>query len=49
MDWQAYIHRDPGILVGKPVVRGTRLGIAFILDLFAGDGQNRWCWKRIQT
>ncbi|HEX8363116.1 MAG TPA: DUF433 domain-containing protein [Longimicrobium sp.] len=25
MNWREYIHSDPGILAGKPVVRGTRL------------------------
>ncbi len=28
---------DPNILVGKPVVRGTRLSVAFLLGLMA-DG-----------
>lgn len=35
MDWQDFIHSDPEILVGKPVVKGTRLAIDFILGLFA--------------
>ena len=35
MDWREYIHSDPRILVGKPVVKGTRLSVAFILGLFA--------------
>jgi uncharacterized protein (DUF433 family) len=35
MDWQAYIHSDPDILVGKRVVRGTRLSVEFLLGLFA--------------
>ena len=35
MDWRGYIHSDPGILVGKPVVKGTRLSVEFILGLFA--------------
>jgi uncharacterized protein (DUF433 family) len=35
-DWRPYIHSDPDILYGKPVVRGTRLAVAFLLDLFAG-------------
>lgn len=35
MDWHKYIHSDPGILGGKPVVRGTRLSVEFILGLFA--------------
>ena len=35
MDWRAYIHADPEILLGKPIVRGTRLAVEFILRLFA--------------
>lgn len=35
MNWQPYIHSDPNILVGKPVVKGTRLAVDFILSLFA--------------
>ncbi|MBI3189095.1 MAG: DUF433 domain-containing protein [Ignavibacteriales bacterium] len=35
MNWNQYIHSDPGILLGKPVVKGTRLSVDFILRLFA--------------
>jgi uncharacterized protein (DUF433 family) len=35
IDWREFVHSDPEILVGKPVVRGTRLSIEFILGLFA--------------
>ncbi len=35
MDWREYIHADPEILLGKPVVKGTRLAVEFILRLFA--------------
>lgn len=35
MNWRSYIHSDPDVLLGKPVVRGTRLSIDFILGLFA--------------
>ena len=35
MDWRQYIHADPAILVGKPVIKGTRIGVGFLLDLFA--------------
>ena len=35
MDWQDRITIDPEILVGKPVIRGTRLAVEFILDLLA--------------
>ena len=37
MDWRVYIHTDPAVLRGKPVVRGTRLAVDFLLDLLA-DG-----------
>jgi uncharacterized protein (DUF433 family) len=34
-DWRERISADPAVLVGKPVVRGTRLAVEFILDLVA--------------
>jgi uncharacterized protein (DUF433 family) len=35
MNKQDRIVIDPGILVGKPVVKGTRLAVEFIIDLLA--------------
>lgn len=35
MDWQDRITLNPNILVGKPVIKGTRLAVEFIIDLFA--------------
>lgn len=35
MDWREHIVIDPNILVGKPVVKGTRLAVEFIIDLLA--------------
>ena len=35
MSWQERIVTDPDILVGKPVVRGTRLAVEFIIDRLA--------------
>ncbi len=35
MDWHDYITVDPAVLVGKPVIRGTRLAVEFILNLIA--------------
>ena len=35
MDWQSYIHSDPEVLLGKPVVKGTRLSVEFLLGLLA--------------
>ena len=37
MGWEERIERDPAVLVGKPVVKGTRLSVEFVLDRLA-DG-----------
>ena len=43
MDWRSYIHSDANILVGKPVVKGTRLSVEFLLGLFAAG------WTEVQV
>jgi uncharacterized protein (DUF433 family) len=43
MEWNNYIHSDPEILSGKPVVKGTRLSVEFILKLFA----NGWTEEQV--
>ncbi|MFN8495976.1 MAG: DUF433 domain-containing protein [Caldilineaceae bacterium] len=43
IDWRMFIHSDPESLVGKPVVKGTRLSVDFILRLFA----NGWTFQEI--
>lgn len=35
MIWEERITVDPDVLVGKPVVKGTRLAVEFIIDLLA--------------
>ncbi|MCL4275608.1 MAG: DUF433 domain-containing protein [Anaerolineales bacterium] len=35
MNWKERIIVDPNILVGKPVIKGTRLAVEFILELLA--------------
>lgn len=35
MDWRERIVVEPKILVGKPVIKGTRLAVEFIVDLMA--------------
>jgi uncharacterized protein (DUF433 family) len=37
MNWQNYITSDPSILGGKPIIKGTRLSVEFILERLA-DG-----------
>jgi uncharacterized protein (DUF433 family) len=33
MTWRDHISLDPDVLVGKPVVKGTRIAVEFVLDL----------------
>lgn len=33
MDWHERIAIDPKVLVGKPVVKGTRISVEFIIGL----------------
>ncbi len=35
MDWHERITADPKILVGKPIIKGTRISVEFVLDLLA--------------
>ncbi|HEX8340404.1 MAG TPA: DUF433 domain-containing protein [Tepidisphaeraceae bacterium] len=32
MDWRQWIERRPGVLAGKPVFKGTRLSVEFVLE-----------------
>jgi uncharacterized protein (DUF433 family) len=40
MNWQERIAIDPDILVGKPVIKGTRLAVEFIVELLAEGWSN---------
>jgi uncharacterized protein (DUF433 family) len=42
-DWRSRITIDPKVLAGKPVIRGTRMSVEFILDLLA----NGWTIEEI--
>ena len=42
-DWREHIYSDPEILSGKPVVKGTRLSVDFLLELFA----NGWSEEQV--
>lgn len=37
MNWRDHIVSDPEVLVGKPVIKGTRISVELILDRLA-DG-----------
>lgn len=43
MDWQERIEVNPKILLGKPVIKGTRLSVEFLLKLLA----ERWTHEQI--
>jgi uncharacterized protein (DUF433 family) len=35
MDWRDRITVDPEVLVGKPIIKGTRIAVEFVVDLLA--------------
>ena len=43
MNWRTYIHTDPAILAGKPVIKGTRLSVELLLERLA----NGWTEQMI--
>ena len=43
MEWRDRIVSDPAILVGKPVIKGTRISVELILGWLA----NGWTFEQI--
>ena len=35
MNWKTRIIADPDVLTGKPIIKGTRLSVDFVLSLLA--------------
>lgn len=42
MNWEPCIEINPEVLVGKPVIKGTRLAVEFVVELLANG------WSRDQ-
>ena len=42
-DWRDRIVFDPDVLVGKPLIKGTRLSVEFVVDLLARG----WTFEQI--
>ncbi|MFT4092543.1 MAG: DUF433 domain-containing protein [Niabella sp.] len=43
MKWQEHIVSDKGILLGKPIIKGTRVSVELVLDLL----ESGWTEKQI--
>jgi uncharacterized protein (DUF433 family) len=43
MNWQNYIISDKQVLLGKPSIKGTRISVELILELFSSG----WTEKQI--
>jgi uncharacterized protein (DUF433 family) len=43
MNWQDHIITDKNILLGKPIIKGTRISVQLILELFS----NGWTHSMI--
>jgi len=41
MDWRTRIVADPDVLVGKPVIKGTRISVELVMDLLAAGYSTR--------
>jgi len=37
MKWQEHIVSDKGVLIGKPVIKGTRISVEFVIGLLAQE------------
>jgi uncharacterized protein (DUF433 family) len=49
MNWRTHIHADPEVLRGKPIIRGTRLSVEFILRLFAAGWSEQMVLENYPT
>lgn len=43
MNWEERVEINPSVLMGKPVIKGTRLAVEFIVELLA----NGWSQQQL--
>lgn len=43
MNWQDRILVDPSVLAGKPIIKGTRMAVEFLIELLA----EQWTHEQI--
>jgi uncharacterized protein (DUF433 family) len=43
LNWRNHIHSDPQVLLGKPIIKGTRIAVELILELLASG----WSFQAI--
>ena len=41
MNWQAHIHSDSNVLLGKPTIKNTRISVELILELLETGWTNQ--------
>jgi uncharacterized protein (DUF433 family) len=46
MDWRERIMIDPKILVGKPVIKGTRISVELVIDLLGRRYTKEQIWEQ---
>lgn len=40
MNWESRITVDPAVLAGKPIIRGTRIAVEFVVELLGRGWSN---------
>ncbi|MEX2590347.1 MAG: DUF433 domain-containing protein [Chitinophagales bacterium] len=49
MDWKNHITSDKEILLGKPIIKGTRISVELILDLFSSGWDEKMILESYPT
>ena len=49
MDWRSRIVANPQVLVGKPVIKGTRISVELVMDLLAAGYTSHQIVEQYET